>query len=264
MKISIVTAAFNAARTLPDTLESVARQTHTDIEHWLIDGASADATKDVVRRHGKHLSGFISRPDKGLYDAMNKGARQSQGEVLAFLNADDWYASPEVLAKVAREFETGADLVYGDLAFVSTHAPFSVSRVWRDSARDPLDFTRMGWHPAHPSTFMRRELFLRLGGFDLRWRIAADYAFMALAMQQRGLAIRHVPEVMVNMRLGGASTVNLRAVWRANRECVSALREMGAPHPRTTVALKLTRKLAQLQRWRLTQKAADLWRPWDP
>jgi len=244
MKVTIVTVCFNAAATLRDTLESVAHQTHPHVEHILIDGGSTDTTRDVVRSYGMHLSCFVSEPDRGLYDAMNKGAAMATGDVLAFLNADDWYAHPSVLATVAERFEQGADLVYGDLDFIDPEPPFHVRRLWRDSQRRASDFLRLGWQPAHPSTFVRTTLFRQVGGFDLRWRISADYAFLAKCMMQP-LVLEHLPRTLVNMRLGGASTNGLRAVWRANRECAAALRDLGVPLPWATIALKTMRKLPQ-------------------
>ncbi len=261
MKVSVVTVSFNAASTLADTLESVARQNHDQTEHWLIDGLSQDATAAVVQRHGHHLAGFVSEPDLGLYDAMNKGAAMASGDILGFLNADDWYAGPETLSSVCKAFAAGADLVYGDLVFRASRAPFEIKRVWRDCAHDPQDFFRLGWQPAHPCTFVRRDLFQAIGGFDLRWRIGADYAWLARAMLQADLRLRHVPQTLVNMRLGGASTAGLRAVWQANRECAQVLHELGR-WPWMTIAMKTARKVPQLLTNRDTVGADALWRPW--
>jgi glycosyltransferase involved in cell wall biosynthesis len=260
VRLSVVTVSYNAASTLADTLESVSRQQGCDVEQWLIDGGSRDDTATVVRRHGAHLAGFISEPDRGLYDAMNKGAARSRGDVLGFLNADDWYADPNALAWVVQAFEQGADLVYGDLVFVSARQPFTVKRVWRDGPHEPADFIRYGWQPAHPTTFVRRSVFDRVGGFDLRWNISADYAFLARAMCLPELRLGHVPRTLVNMRLGGASTGSWRSVLQANRQCAQALRELGR-WPWGTLALKLSRKLPQVFK-AAPPGARELWRPW--
>lgn len=260
MKFAIVTVSYNAATTLADTLESVRRQLGVDVEHWVIDGGSTDQTAAVIERHGQYLAGYESEPDRGLYDAMNKGAARTRGDILGFLNADDWYANDRALAWVAEAFERGADLVYGDLVFISPTAPFRIERVWRDAPHEPADFFRRGWQPAHPTTFVRRALFEAVGGFDLRWPISADYAFMAGAMARPATRVRHVPRVVVNMRLGGASTAGWRSVLKANRECASALREAGH-WPWGTVSLKLLRKLPQVMAGR--RRSEDvLWRPW--
>jgi glycosyltransferase involved in cell wall biosynthesis len=260
VKFALVTASYNAAETLTDTLESVARQTEVAFEHWLIDGGSTDRTASVVERCGAHLAGYVSEHDRGLYDAMNKGAAMSGGDVLGFINADDWYASPHSLAWVAEAFDQGADLVYGDLVFVTPTAPYRIQRVWRDSTHRPDDFFRLGWQPAHPATFVRRSLFESIGGFNLRWQIGADYAFLAAVMKRANTRIAHVPRTLVNMRLGGASTAGWHAVWNANRECGHALRELGH-WPWGTIGLKLLRKLRQ-QRDAAPQKTSALWRPW--
>lgn len=264
MKLSIVTVAYNAAATLRDTLESVARQSHRDVEHWLIDGGSQDDTRAVVARHGQHLAGFVSERDDGLYDAMNKGAARSGGEVIGFLNADDWYADPGVLGWVSECFERGADLVYGDLAFVTAEPPFTVRRVWHDRPHAPRDFFRHGWQPAHPATFIRLDLFRALGGFNTRWCIGADYAFLAATMLHPGLKMQHVAKRFINMRLGGASTESPAAIWRANRECAAALRALGRRWPWGTLSLKVARKMPQVLRARAEDAVTvPLWRPWD-
>jgi glycosyltransferase involved in cell wall biosynthesis len=261
MNFAIVTVSYNAATTLGDTLESVRRQVGVDVEHWVVDGGSTDQTAKVVERHGQHLAGYVSEPDRGLYDAMNKGASLTRGDILGFLNADDWYANDNALAWVAEAFDQGADLVYGDLVFINATAPFRIKRVWRDATHLPADFFRLGWQPAHPTTFVRRDLFEAVGGFDLRWPISADYAFLARVMERKGTRVRHVPRVLVNMRLGGASTSGWRAVLNANRECANALREAGH-WPWGTISLKLLRKLPQL----LARSHEDndvLWQPWS-
>jgi glycosyltransferase involved in cell wall biosynthesis len=261
MKFAIVTVSYNAAATLADTLESVRRQVGVEIEHWVIDGGSTDNTAMVIERHGQHLAGYVSESDKGLYDAMNKGASLARGDVLGFLNADDWYAAPDTLRCVSSAFAQGADLVYGDLVLTTPRLPFEVKRTWRDDVHVPEDFFRRGWQPAHPATFVRRDLFRALGGFDLRWRISADYGWLAHAMQHPGLRLRHVAKTLVNMRLGGASTAGPLAIWRANRECAQVLRELGR-WPWATITMKTARKLPQLLNARLPTTAKPLWRPW--
>lgn len=264
MKVSIITVAYNAAHTLADTLESVARQTHANIEHWVVDGGSSDHTRQVIQKHGRHLAGFICEPDRGLYDAMNKGAGLATGEVVAFLNADDWYAHDRVVASVEEAFSRGADLVYGDLAFVSPEAPFETRRVWLDADHNPSDFFYFGWQPAHPTTFILKSVFKRVGGFDLRWRIAADYAFLGRAMCDRGLRLEHIPQCLVNMRLGGLSTGGVGAIFRANAECASALRQLRWRWPYWTIALKLARKMPQLGYLvRRDSTLSKAWRPWS-
>jgi glycosyltransferase len=266
VKISVITVAFNSASTIEDSLRSVAEQSHPDVEHIVIDGASTDNTVAVVRRHGEHLARVVSERDHGIYDAMNKGAALATGDVIGFLNSDDWYAGPDVLSWVNDQFDLGADLVYGDLAFVSSDRPFQVRRVWRDRQHAAQDLFQRGWQPAHPTTFIRSELFRALGGFNTRWRIAADYVFLAAAMRHPGLRLAHVGRHLVNMRLGGASTEGAGAIWRANRECAAALHELGISSPWRTITWKLASKIPQIVRARLGSDdmiQSPPWRPWD-
>jgi glycosyltransferase involved in cell wall biosynthesis len=258
MKISVITVCLNAASTLTDSLQSVARQAHGDVEHIVIDGASTDGTLEVIERHGAHLARVVSEPDHGLYDAMNKGAALASGEVLGFLNADDWYADAAALSWVAQSFEAGADLTYGDLQFVEPGEPYRVRRAWRDQQRAPADFFRCGWQPAHPASFVRRSLFESLGGFNTRWRISADYDFLARCMRQPGVRIRHLPRTLVNMRLGGASTRGPKAVWKGNSECMQVLAHLGIPRPAWVIGQKLVRKVGQKTK---LEKDPVIWRP---
>jgi glycosyltransferase involved in cell wall biosynthesis len=264
LKISIITVTRNSAATLIDTLRSVALQHHPEVEHIIVDGASEDNTTEIVRLHGQHVTHLICEPDDGTYDAMNKGAALATGSVIAFLNADDWYADPGVLGWVSERFDAGADLVYGDLAFVNPQQPFTIRRVWRDRQHAPQDFFAHGWHPAHPATFIRTELFRSLGGFDTRWRIAADYAFLARAICLPELRLAHIERRLVNMRLGGASTAGIAAVIRANRECADALTELGISSPWRIIRQKIMTKCVQKLCTTIRQSDNEGKPPWRP
>ena len=264
MKISVITVTRNSAKTLIDTLRSVALQHHPDVEHIVVDGASEDNTAEIVRLHGQHVAHLICEPDNGTYDAMNKGAALATGGAIGFLNADDWYADPGVLGWVSERYYSGADVVYGDLAFVSPQPPFKVRRVWRDRQHLPQDFFDQGWHPAHPTTFIRTDLFRSLCGFNTRWRIAADYAFLARAMCLPELRLAHIERRLVNMRMGGVSTASVAAVIRANRECADALREGGVAAPWRLIGLKLANKIRQKLDTRTRRKSMTREALWTP
>jgi glycosyltransferase len=223
IKISVVTVALNAAETLGATLSSVAGQDWTNVEHWLIDGGSSDGTKDVVRLRGRHLAGFISEPDRGLYDALNKGIARCTGDVIGFLNADDLYASPRVLSLVAGAFETaGIGAVYGDLQYVGRDDTSDVIRYWRagEFKRGKLAW---GWMPPHPTLYARREIYQRIGGFDTSYRIAADYDFILRLFSDPNLRVQYIPEVLVMMRAGGVSNRSLSNLLRKSSEDLRAL-----------------------------------------
>jgi glycosyltransferase len=225
LKITIVTVAFNSAETIGDTLKSVAAQTYADIEHIVIDGASKDGTVDLVRAQGSRVARLVSEPDRGIYDAMNKGLALASGDFVGFLNADDMLASSGVVASIAAA-AAGPDIgaVCGDLVYVRKDHPDAVVRYWRCGAfaRSRL---RFGWMPPHPTLYVRRSLLADLGLFDTRLRIAADYDFILRYLNRPDMQVAYVPEVMVKMRLGGASNRSLQAVLRKSREDLLALRQ---------------------------------------
>ncbi len=222
--ISVVTATWNCAATLPDCLASVAAQTWPGVEHVIIDGASTDGTLAVLERHRGQLGQLVSEPDRGIYDALNKGIARARGEVVGFLHADDLYAGPEVLARVAAAFaDPAVSAVYGDLQYVRREDTSRVIRHWRSAPfrRAALEW---GWMPPHPTLYVRREWYARIGGFDTRYRIAADYDSILKLFTQPGFTAVHLPEVLVRMRLGGASNRSLANVLRKSREDLDALR----------------------------------------
>ena len=248
MKFSIITVTYNSAETIVDTVESVLSQTHPAIEYLIVDGASTDATLEQLEPYRDQLAGLLSEPDQGMYDAMNKGIAQATGDVIAILNSDDIYADPQVLARVAECFQqTGADCVYGDLHYVSPDLQ-QVVRNWVSGEYRAGQFAR-GWHPPHPSFFVRREVYHQLGGFNLELRIAADYEFMLRVLQAQERTAAYLPEVFVKMRTGGASNRSIRNIWNANRECYRAWRINGyGPLPGAAAVIrKPFTKLKQLR-----------------
>lgn len=225
MKLSIITATYNAADTLADSLRSVAEQTHPDVEHWVIDGGSSDGTLAVVAANGARVAGFISERDEGIYDALNKGVRLVTGDIVGFLHADDLYADNDVLADVARAFANPAvDAVYGDLTYVDRQDPGRVIRYWRAG---PFDRRRLewGWMPPHPTVFVRRAIYDRLGNFDTRFRIAADYDCLVRFFYQGGIRAVYIPRVLVSMRVGGVSNRSLRTIADKSIEDLRIIRK---------------------------------------
>lgn len=244
--ISVITVCFNSAGTLAQALQSVADQTWPHIEHIVIDGASRDTTPDILNRFRPHLAQVVSEPDKGIYDAMNKGLARCQGDIVCFLNADDQYASPDVLAHVAREMLAHRlDVLMGDVAFFHPDAPHKVVRRYRSDRFRP-ERLAYGWMPAHPALFMRREVVKRVGLFKTSYRIAGDFDFIARTFADKNLRYRHLPEVLVNMLTGGASTAGLRAKLLLNREVLRACRENGIRTNLLKILSKYPAKLLEL------------------
>ena len=245
MRISIITVAYNAARTIADTLESVAAQTHPEIEHIVVDGASTDGTLDVIERHHDKLTKVISEPDRGIYDAMNKGIRVATGDVIGFLNADDVFAQKNVLAMVAEIMKREhLDALFGDVEFFRPDNPGRTIRRY-SSAHFRPDRIAWGWMPAHPALFVRREVFQRVGVFRTDYRIAGDFEFVARAFGKNTLRYRHLPEVLVRMRTGGISTAGWRNTLLLNREVLRACRENGIPTNMLKILSKYPAKLLE-------------------
>jgi glycosyltransferase involved in cell wall biosynthesis len=227
VKISIITVCLNAAATVRDAVESVAAQSYPEIEHIVIDGGSTDGTLDVLKSSNGRISRLVSEKDEGLYDAMNKGARFCTGEVIGFLNADDVYASDYVISKIAHCFEEPSiGACYGDLEYVARSDTSKIQRRWTSGEFRQGSFAQ-GWAPPHPAFFVRREHFASSGGFDLRFRVAADNDLMMRLLEVERIKCVYIPEVFVKMRSGGASNRSLRNILRGNLEIWRALNEKG-------------------------------------
>ena len=224
MKISIVTAVYNNRGTIAAALDSVLSQTGADVELIVIDGGSTDGTLEVLNAYADRLAVLVSEPDKGIYDALNKGIRRASGEAVGFLHSDDLFADSSVLKRVAQAFyDPKVDAVYGDLLYVRKDNPDEVVRYWQAGA-----FSRIrlgwGWMPPHPTFYVRRAIYEGLGLFDTQYRIAADYDCMLRFLGRGGLRVGYIPEVLVKMRLGGASNRSLKNVLRKSLEDYRALK----------------------------------------
>ncbi|MBG9389053.1 glycosyltransferase family 2 protein [Caenimonas aquaedulcis] len=245
LQISVITAVMNRADTLGDALRSVHGQSWAGVEHVVIDGGSTDGTLDVVRQHRAGIATLVSEPDSGLYDALNKGIAAATGDVIGFMHADDEYASPYTLERVAAAFEDpSVDAVYGDLVYVSRKEPSRVVRYWQ-AGRYHRGLLALGWMPPHPTFYVRREVYSRLGNFDTRFRIAADYDNMLRLLWRGRVKAAYVPEVLVRMRTGGASNRSLLNILTKSREDYTALRQNGIGGLQTLL-LKNVTKLPQL------------------
>ena len=217
MKISIITATYNSAATVRDTLLSVSGQNHADVEHIVVDGASGDSTLAIVAGF-PHVARLISEKDKGIYDAMNKGITAATGEVIGILNSDDVYTDSSVLSDVATAFADPAVMtVYADLQYVDPANLQKVRRSWRSGAFKRNNFY-YGWMPPHPTFFVRRTVYEQAGLFNLTLRSAADYELMLRVLLKWRMPAHYIPRVIVKMRAGGMSNASLLNRLRANRE----------------------------------------------
>ncbi len=238
LTFSIITVCYNSAATLERALLSVAAQDWPHVEHIVIDGASTDGTLALLERHRASLACVVSEKDAGIYDAMNKGLARATGDVVAFLNADDCYADAGVLSRVAARMDgDGLDAVLGDVAFFRPDATDRMVRRYRSDRFTPARLA-WGWMPAHPGLFLRKGVYDRAGPFDPSYRIAGDFEFIVRAFHGQSLRYAHVPEVLVHMQAGGASTAGLKATIRLNREVLRACRANGL---RTNLAMILSK-----------------------
>ncbi|MBK9175769.1 MAG: glycosyltransferase [Flavobacteriales bacterium] len=245
MKVSLITVCRNAAPVIAETLNSVLTQTHTDIELILIDGASTDGTVEILEGYRAKLGALVSEPDKGIYDAMNKGLARATGEVIGFVNAGDLLMSPETIAQVVAAFKRShADAVYGDIIMVDEKDIFRVHRTWLSGTYHRENF-RKGWMPPHVGTFIRKSVYDRFGHFNTDLRIGADYEILLRFLYKHQIATIHLREVLVRFRLGGMSNGNVRQILQANREVRRSWSLNGLKAPPLLVTRKLWSKVMQ-------------------
>jgi glycosyltransferase len=244
MKISIVTATYNSAATVRDTLASIRSQQHPDIEHIIVDGASRDNTLEIVKNFPE-VAKIISEQDRGIYDAMNKGIGLATGEVIGILNSDDLYVDDRVLSDVAAVFADHTVMtVYADLQYVQADDLQKVQRSWISGPFKRRNFY-YGWMPPHPTFFVRRSVYDLVGPFRTELRSAADYELMLRILVKYGFATKYIPRVIVKMRTGGVSNASVRNRLVANREDRLAWKMNGLKPYFFTVYLKPLRKIAQ-------------------
>ena len=219
MKISIITITYNSENTIEDTLQSVISQDFPDIEYIIIDGKSKDATLSIVNKYSKYIEKVVSEKDKGLYDALNKGIKLATGDVIGMLHSDDVYANNSVISKIARQFAMDPEVegVYADLVFVDRNNTDKVLRTWKAGEYEPGSFIK-GWMPPHPTFFVKKSVYDRLGGFNLDLKLSADYELMLRLIHKNNIRISYLPETIVKMRMGGISNTSFFVKLKANME----------------------------------------------
>jgi glycosyltransferase len=224
IKISIITAVYNNHAHIEQCIQSVLSQTYTNIEHIIIDGNSNDGTANIIRNYENKIAHWVTEPDKGIYDALNKGIKLATGDVVGLLHSDDMFANDRVIEKIADRFtETQCDATYGDLLYVSKADPSKIIRYWKSCPFDVKNF-RKGWMPAHPTLFMTKNIYDTLGLFNLKYRISSDYDLMLRTVGTGRLTCEYIPEVITHMRVGGASNKSIKNIWVKSYEDWQALR----------------------------------------
>lgn len=245
MKISIITAVYNNKQYIGDCIESVISQSFRDIEYIVIDGGSTDGTLDIIKKYSGCISKWTSGPDNGIYDALNKGIKSATGDLIGFIHADDLYAHDKVIAKVVSELARhNADSCYGDLLYVDKKNTEKIIRYWKSRPYRQGLFQR-GWMPPHPTFFVKKEIYDRCGSFNTDFRIASDYELMLRFLEKEKISTCYVPEVLIKMRIGGASNRGLENITIKTMEDYRAWQVNHLPRKFYTIPLKNLSKIPQ-------------------
>ena len=222
-KVSIITPAFNSEKTILRTLESIQKQTYKNFEHLIVDGGSKDKTLDVLRNNSSQGVKVFSEPDKGIYDAMNKGVALADGDIIAILNSDDYYIDEDVLGDVVGLFAKGADIVYGGIVYCRSNGELTFA--WVPNEFKSGDFSR-GWHTPHPAFFIRKSLYDLKGLFNKTYKIAADFDLMLRMLDDTSVISMRLPRPLVVMQNDGTSS-KLKNVFKGMWEILDSLNKNG-------------------------------------
>ena len=248
--ISIITATYNSAKTINDTIKSVLCQTNKDFEYIIVDGGSTDETIDIVKSYESEFFGrlkWVSEKDKGIYDAMNKGIKMASGDIIGILNSDDYYTSDDILQTIADAFKCqNVDAIYGDIHFIKDGVPDKCVRYYSSRLFSPF-WLRFGFMPAHPSFYCKREVFDKSGLYRLDYKIGSDYEMMVRLFRKHKISSRYVPKDFVTMRTGGASNSNLQSRLTLIKEDVKACRDNGIYTNELFICLKFLYKIFEFR-----------------
>ena len=227
MKLSLITVTYNSAETLIDTIQSVRDQQISDLEYIVVDGNSKDSTPQHLSLNEDIITRWISEPDNGIYDAMNKGLKMATGDIIGFLHADDQLSTPGTLKSIISAFSNGEiDFLYGDLLYVQAKNPEKTIRYWK-SGQFKHGLLKMGWMPPHPTVYFKRNLINKVGFFDTTFKIAADYDWILRCLICKDIKVFYLPKVLVRMRIGGASNKSIKNICKKTREDYRAIRNNG-------------------------------------
>lgn len=252
MKISIITTTYNSSATIADCISSINIQTHSDIEHIIIDGDSMDNTIEIINSIPNKVITIISEPDKGIYDALNKGINMATGDIIGFLHSDDILAASQTIENIVHAFTTPSEkngqypeVVYGDLIFVDQQDTNKIIRYWRSQSYKP-HLLKRGWMPPHPTVYIRREVYKKHGLFNTNLKCSADYDYILRVFRDMNLSIRYLPEVITKMRGGGVSTKGFKNLINKKKEDYWVLKNNNMPYPLWILMAKSISKIPQI------------------
>ena len=247
MKISIITSCYNREATIRGAIESVLGQDYPNIEYIIVDGASKDNSLQVINEYKDRITKIISEPDRGMYEAINKGIRMATGDAIGILNSDDFFTTNDILQQVSDAFEANKELdaVYGDVHFVNPDnlekcVRYYSSKVFR------RELMKLGFMPAHPSFYLKKERFEQFGLYKMDYKIAADFEFLLRVIYKEGIRTQYLPLDMVTMRTGGASTSGFESHKRIMKEHLRAFRENGISNNVFMLSLRYPYKVWEL------------------
>jgi glycosyltransferase involved in cell wall biosynthesis len=249
MKVSIITATYNSEATIAMCVNSVLSQTYSNIEYIIVDGKSTDDTLKILKVLTANATNVFlsSEPDQGIYDALNKGIEKAAGDIIGFLHSDDFLTDHKVIELIAQSFvNQNADGIYGDLHYVSSDSPDKIIRNWISEPFN-LKLLKRGWMPAHPTLYLKKELYDTYGKFNLQYKIAADYDFILRIFKQEHLCFYYLPKTIVKMRTGGASNRSLKNIVQKTKEDYRAVKVNNTGNW-LTILLKNVTKLKQFMR----------------
>ncbi len=245
MKITIITVARNSVKTIKHTIESVLSQTYKAIEYIIIDGYSTDGTLEIINKYKKRISKIISEKDKGIYDAINKGIKKAKGEIIGILNSDDVYENKNIIKEVAEIFKKKkTDSLYADLVYVDHDNINKTTRLWKS-----FNFTggsfKKGFHPPHPTFFVKRKLFEKYGYYDINFKISADFELMLRFLEKYKISTYYLPKTIIRMRTGGTSNKNIINHLIGNINCYRAFKKNKIKVPVFYLFFRIIPKLFQ-------------------
>ena len=246
MKVSIITVVFNNELFISDAINSVLSQSYENIEYILIDGCSTDNTLNIIKSFNNNKIKVISEPDLGIYDAMNKGLRLASGDIIGILNSDDFYASNKIIEKIVHKFIQNQSLkvLYGNLIYVNRENTNKIIRTWVSSNYYD-NFFDNGNVPPHPTLFLKHDVYNIVGLFDLNYKLAADYDFMLRLFKYHNFITLYINEVLVVMRLGGASNKNIKNIIIGNYEIYRSWKKNNFNFPFSLLPIKLIKRVFQ-------------------
>ena len=224
MKISIITVCYNSGKTIEDTFKSVQSQSYKDIEYIVIDGGSKDNTMELINQYKEIIDYSVSEKDNGLYDAMNKGIEKATGDVIGFLNSDDLFCDDMAVEKVMNVFNENSkiDSVYADIYYVDQNNTDKIVRKWITGKQKTF---KKGWHPAHPTLYIKKKVYNQYGGFNLKFKLASDFEIMLRFIEKYKISTIYLPEPLIKMRLGGETNKSVENIFRQNKECIKAFKD---------------------------------------